>query len=102
MILSNLQEAPQSLFKLVCSCVDLFLAEIHEASGAQSRLQLLRALQEGRFCNDLADVNDVCGGLLRVRLCVLQRYQLPTKLNKSKKKVSDGKMRTLDPQSHEN
>lgn len=87
---SYLEKRPESLFKLVFSCTNLFLAEIHKAACAQSGLQLLRALQKGRFCNNLADMYNVCGGLLRllsVRLCVLQRHQLPTKLwNEEKSK----------------
>lgn len=84
---SYLEESPHGSFKLVSSCIDLFLAETHKASWAQSCLQLFRALQKRSFCHDLADVHNAWGGLLRllrVRLCVLQRNQLPSKLGVKK------------------
>lgn len=83
--ISYLEERPQSLLKLVLSRVDLLLAEVHEAARAQRRLQLIGALQKGRFRNNLTDMYNVCGGLLRllrVRLRVLQGHQLPAKLQR--------------------
>lgn len=74
----HLEEGPESLFELVLGHVDLLLAEAHEAAGAQRGLQPVRALQEGRLRDDLADVHHVRRGLL---LGVLQRHQLPTELN---------------------
>lgn len=87
---SYLKERPNSFFKLIFSHVDLFLAEVHEVTWTQSGLQLVGALQKSCFCNNLAHVHNVRSGLLRllgVWFCILQRYQLPTKLkgNKSKK-----------------
>lgn len=82
----HLEERPERLLKGASRRVDLPLAELHEAARAQRGLQLLGAFQEGRFRDNLADVDDMSGGLLGARLPVLQRYQPPAELKKKKKK----------------
>lgn len=85
---SYLEERPESLLKLINGNINLSLAEVHEGACVQSGLQLVRSLQEVCFCHNLADMYDMRTELLRllrVRLWILQRNQLSTKLLKKEK-----------------